>query len=128
MMKMKVIIESPYAGYYKSRFSIKIIRIFLNWIFNKIIVYRNINYARACMKDCFIRHEAPFISHLIYTQILNDNKSREREQGIEAGLLWGKCADKTVVYCDYGISPGMKKGIERAEKEGRKIEYRKLYK
>jgi hypothetical protein len=102
----KVIIESPYAG---------------NIILNE-------NYARACMKDCFDRGEAPFASHLLYTQpnVLNDTVPDERTLGIDAGLLWGACADKTVVYTDLGLSTGMKYGIENAKKVGREIEYRTL--
>lgn len=102
-----VLLESPYTGNIK----------------------KNIKYARACMRDCLNKGEAPFASHLLYTQpgILDDNIPEERKKGIEAGLLWGKCAEKTVVYYDYEITPGMQKGIERAKKEKRKIEFRKLY-
>lgn len=93
------------------------------------IIERNIVYARACLRDCFLRGEAPFASHLLYTQdgVLRDEVQEERNLGMEAGFAWGRCADATVVYEDYGISPGMQKGIERAEKESRLIEYRKLY-
>ena len=89
----------------------------------------HIDYARACMRDCFNRGEAPFASHLLYTQpgILDDTNPEERKQGIEAGLLWGKHADKTVVYCDLGITSGMIEGMNRADKEGRKIEKRFIY-
>jgi len=89
---------------------------------------KNIQYARACLRDCFMRGEYPFASHLLYTQpgILDDNIKKERELGIKAGLCWGKFASKTVIYTDLGISGGIKKGIERAKNDGRKIEYRKL--
>lgn len=103
---IKVIIESPYAG----------------------DIERNIRYARACMKDCFDRGEAPFASHLLYTQdgILDDTIRSERSLGIDAGLLWGAMADKTVLYTDLGISAGMRYGIASAERDGRPIEYRKI--
>lgn len=103
---IKVIIESPYAG----------------------DIERNKQYARACMKDCLERGEAPLASHLLYTQpgILNDSDPIEREWGIEAGLIWGKCADLTVVYTDLGISIGMQYGIKAAEDANRRIEYRSL--
>lgn len=89
---------------------------------------RNVKYAQLCMYDCFTRNEAPFASHLLYTQenILDDDKTEERELGIDAGLLWGAKADKTVVYEDFGYSEGMLYGIENAEKAGRSIEKRKL--
>lgn len=105
-----VIIESPFAGPTPE------------------IVLRNVTYARACMRDCLMRGEAPYASHLLYTQegVLDDTVPEDRALGIEAGLRWGKQASKTVVYHDLGISSGMKMGIERAEKEGRVIEYRLL--
>ena len=91
-------------------------------------VERNTEYARKCMRDCFMRGEFPFASHLLYTQdgILDDTIPKERELGIWAGLTWGKHAKATVVYTDLGISEGMKQGIARAEEEGRGIEYRVL--
>lgn len=103
----RVILESPYAG----------------------DVEKNKVYARACMRDSLVRGEAPFASHLLYTQegVLDDTKESERNLGIEAGLLWGEAAELTVVYCDYGISGGMRLGIERAEKVKRPVEYRRLY-
>jgi hypothetical protein len=65
---------------------------------------------------------------LLYTQpgILDDEKKDERLLGIEAGLNLVKRADRTVVYCNYGLSTGMKYGIENAEKSGRPIDYREL--
>ena len=105
-MKKLVIIESPYAGDIK----------------------RNVKYAQACMRDSLMRGEAPLASHLLYTQsgILNDAIPEEREMGIEAGLTWGKLADLTAVYTDYGMSEGMVRGIERAGVDGRDVEMRSL--
>ncbi len=102
-----VIVESPYKG----------------------DVEENLVYARACMRDCFLRGEAPFASHLLYTQpgVLDDRVDHQRELGIAAGLEWGRCADATVVYDDRGISQGMRQGIERAKKEGRPVERRSIY-
>jgi hypothetical protein len=80
------------------------------------------------MHDCLMRGEAPFASHGLYTQpgVLNDNVPEERALGIEAGLLWGAQAEKTVVYTDRGISGGMTYGIKNAEAAGRPVEYRIL--
>ena len=101
----RVIVESPYAG----------------------DVDRNVAYARAAMRDCLLRGEAPYASHLLYTQpgVLDDNDPEERKLGIEAGLAWGGLAT-TVVYTDRGISPGMEQGVARAHLEGRVVEFRKL--
>ncbi len=100
----RVLIESPFAGN----------------------IERNIQYAKEAVLDCLKRGEAPYASHLFFPQVLDDLKPEERRLGIEAGLEWGKAAEKTVVYEDFGISSGMKLGIEAAEKAGRKIEYRKI--
>ena len=104
----RVIVESPYAG----------------------DVERNTKYARECLHDCLLRGEAPFASHLLYTQphVLDDLIPEQRNLGIEAGLAWGVVAEASVVYIDRGITSSMQKGIERANACGRLIEYRKLYK
>jgi len=101
-----VIIESPFAG----------------------DIETNIKFARACMRDALLNGEAPFASHLLYTQdgILDDKIFGERSLGIEAGLTWGKRANKTVVYTNLGITKGMEKGIQRAKDEGRAVEFREL--
>lgn len=58
-----VILESPYAGN----------------------VSFNVEYAKLCMKDALSRNEAPMVSHLLYTQCLDDNNPIQRELGIQAG-------------------------------------------
>jgi hypothetical protein len=102
----RVILESPYAG----------------------DVHANVAYARAALRDCLLRGEAPIASHLLYTQpgVLDDLAPDERTLGINAGLVWGGLAEATVVYTDRGISRGMQYGISRAEDEGRPVEYRSL--
>lgn len=101
-----VILESPYAG----------------------DIERNVAYARAAMRDCLNRGDAPAASHLLYTQpgVLDDGNPAERASGIAAGLAWGKVAEATVVYTDLGHSEGMVQGIARAWFDGRPIEYRTL--
>src|SRR6185437_4418161 len=99
-----VILESPFAGN----------------------VERNLAYARAAMLDCLQRGEAPYASHLLYPQVLDDTQPAERRTGIEAGLAWGTMADATVVYTDLGLSPGMELGIERARLQGRRVDLRTL--
>ena len=104
MTRPLVLVESPFAGDRE----------------------RNIRYLKAAMFDCIERGEAPFASHLLYTQFLDDDVPEERAAGIESGLAWGKHAYQTVVYYDLGISGGMEIGIERAESEGRTVEHRSL--
>jgi len=102
--KITVILESPFAGDRKT----------------------NIKYALRCMAHSLYLGEAPFVSHLLYTQCLEDSILEDRKIGMSAGWSWIKSSDKTVVYEDYGISDGMKKGIEIAKNMGHKIEYRKI--
>ncbi len=89
---------------------------------------KNVLYARAAMKDSLSRGEAPYASHLLYTQdgVLDDTKPTEREWGITAGFAWRQVATKTVVYTDLGISRGMQYGIDDAAKRGTPVEYREL--
>ena len=101
-----VIIESPYAGN----------------------IEENVRYARACMRDCLMRGEAPLASHLLYTQegVLDDKDPIERSLGIAAGFDWNAKAELVVVYQDLGVSKGMQQGIEFAESRGIPVEYRKI--
>ncbi len=88
----RVIIESPLAG---SRRQTK----------------KNLEYARACIRDSLSRGEAPIASHVLYCDILDDQQSDERATGIQAGFAWGEFAELIAVYVDHGISPGMEMGI-----------------
>jgi hypothetical protein len=87
---------------------------------------RHLGYLRRCLRDCLARGEAPFASHAIYPQVLSDADPVERNLGIEAGFAWGELAHATVVYTDFGISDGMKLGIDHAKRNGREIEYRTI--
>jgi len=101
----QVIIETPFAGN----------------------VARNKAYLEACMRDCILNHkDAPFASHKLYTDCLDDNNPTEREIGIKAGLTWGLSAEACVVYYDFGLSKGMIQGVENAERNGIPVERRKL--
>jgi hypothetical protein len=93
-------------------------------------IRRNLLYARACVRDSLLRGEVPFASHLFYTQpgILDDNIPQEKDMGINAGKELTEALPDivTVVSVDLEISKGMQYGIDRAKKNGRKIEYRSL--
>lgn len=91
-------------------------------------IQSHVTYARMCLHDCLSRGEAPIASHLLYTQpgVLDDTIPEERQQGIDAGLAWRRVADKTVAYCDFGITEGMKYGITLAEEKGIPVEYRMI--
>lgn len=102
----KVVLESPFAG----------------------DIVSNIAYAKAAIRDCLIRGEAPIASHLLFTQqgILDDDKPEERKLGMAAGHEWITAADAVVVYTDRGISSGMQLGISTAIANRIPIEYRSL--
>jgi hypothetical protein len=101
-----VIVESPYAG----------------------DVEANVAYARACLRDCLERGEAPIASHLLYTQpgVLDDGVFEQREHGIKAGLAWGAVAFAAVFYVDRGWSNGMIQARNHHEMMGLPIEERTL--
>ena len=86
----------------------------------------NERYARAAMLDSLRRGEAPFASHLLYTQVLDDRDERERRLGMRAGWEWMHAAEMVVVYNDRGVSPGMARGVERALRCGVPTETRQV--
>jgi len=86
----------------------------------------NVAYSRLCMKDSLLRGEAPFASHLLYTQVLDDFVPGEREMGMKAGFAWRGGSQVTAVYTDLGVSSGMEQGIESAYEFGHDVVYRKL--
>lgn len=100
----RVVVESPLAGDFK----------------------RNIRYAQLCLLDCLQRGEAPFASHLLYPQVLDDRELRERDTGIWAGFAWAELADVCAVYQDLGVSGGMLMGAQRSARIGVEVVYRNL--
>lgn len=110
------IIESPYAG----------------------DIERHIFYARRAMRHSLLLGEAPYASHLLYTQprVLRDNVPHEREMGLARGHWFIRAFGNAyttcyldamlAVYTDYGISGGMRAGIDCATKYSLPIVYRKI--
>ena len=99
MSARRVIVESPYAGDVK----------------------RNVAYARLAMQWLLRQGMAPFASHLLYTQCLDDRDAADRELGIAAGMSWRHGAELTVAFVDFGISGGMKAGMSHARKHGQEV-------
>lgn len=91
-------------------------------------VEHHIEYAQKCMHDSLLRGEAPYASHLLYTQpnVLDDTIKDERALGIQAGFEWRKCAELTVFYCDLGMSKGMLLGMEDCKAKGLPYEVRRI--
>lgn len=107
---IRVILESPLSAVTRAAIE-----------FNK-------EYAKRAMRDSLKRGEAPYASHLLFDQpgVLDELNANDRILGMAAGQAWYSCAEKIVVYEDYGISPGMYAGIGVALKLGIPIEYRKI--
>jgi hypothetical protein len=104
----KVVIESPYKA--TDAYSIE----------------QHKRYLEFAMQDALRRGEAPFASHMLYTDVLDDDNAVERSQGIQAGLIWGECCDYVAVYRDMGISSGMKLGMDHWDKLGKRVEWRTI--
>lgn len=91
-----------------------------------MIKYRK--FTLACIRDCLKRGEAPYASHMLFTETnaLGEFSPDERAIGMHSGFLWGSNAVKTVVYTDLGLGLGMQQGIKSAQEVGRSVEYREL--
>lgn len=101
------VLETPYAGDVKE----------------------NVEYAQKCMHDMLLRHEAPYASHLLYTQpnVLDDLIPEERELGIYAGFAFKHMEGvHTVFYTDRGMSNGMNLALEYCKEHGMSYEFKEL--
>lgn len=103
-----VVIESPWRA--NEAYSIEQHRLYLNY----------------AIQDCFNRGEAPFASHGLYTEALDDDDLPSRLKGITAGLLWGIHADFVAAYCDMGQSDGMLQALRHWDGLGKRIERRTI--
>lgn len=91
------------------------------------IIKRNVFYAQNCMMDSLQRGEAPFLGHLLYTQILRDREPLERQFGLESHLSWLLASDGVAFYIDHGMSPGMVEALATATQHGIPTLERRLY-
>ena len=103
-----VVLESPYSSPDRQK------------------LIENHNYAKAILNDSIHRGESPFLSHLFYTQFLNDKIKDQRKLGMEAGWAVLAKADYVAVYLDMGWTDGMVDGVIVASKLGLRIEKRKI--
>ncbi len=117
-MKDIVIIESPFKG---ESFAERTEESYQ-------LLQENKAYAQQALKHSLDEGEAPFASHLLYTQVLDDKDVGERRKGIETGWSFLKRADLMAVYDDLGISSGMRMSIAKAKEFGITIEYRSILK
>tara|TARA_B100000700_G_scaffold230615_1_gene255047 strand:- start:17428 stop:18477 length:1050 start_codon:yes stop_codon:yes gene_type:complete len=100
----RIILESPFAGNeFQQRFE-------------------NVQYAKALIHKLAHDGYAPSASHLLYTQMLDDNQKSHRDLGINRGLDYAHNKD-SIIGIDKGISGGMEYGIKRAIDEGRSYNF-----
>lgn len=90
-------------------------------------VEANVKYAQDAMLNCLARGEAPYVPHLLYTQVLNEDDPEGRNLGLLVAKTFLEVCDKLIVYNDRGISAGMRAEIDHAENMGKEVEYRHLY-
>jgi hypothetical protein len=101
----RVQLESPYAG----------------------DIAMHVRYAQDALRDSINKGEAPFASHLLYPQVLDESKKEDRLKGIVCGYQWMMTADLVAFYIDLGMSDGMKSALERAKSAGKPFEMRRIY-
>lgn len=87
---------------------------------------RHKGYALDCLKDSLDRGEAPFASHLLYTQVLDDDDATQRKDGITTGHEFFRAAHFVAVYIDHGITDGMIQGMDAAQRAGRVLVFRRV--
>lgn len=81
---------------------------------NDLNIIHNVKIARAMCKLAIDQGYAPFASHLIYTQFLDESVPEQREMGIEYGREFLEYADIIYIYKGEGSkeSEGMKGDLE----------------
>lgn len=72
---------------------------------------RNVRYARDAMRDALARGEAPFASHLLYPQALDDAAPEERARSMQASYEWMGVCTRVAFYIDLGWSRGMREDL-----------------
>lgn len=78
-------------------------------------------YLKALALHVFGLGFAPFASHALYTQWLDDNVPDQRTLGIQAGFAWAQGVQDVFVGIDLGVSAGMELGISFHRKAGRTV-------
>lgn len=68
-------------------------------------------YARRALTDSLNRGEAPYVPHLLYTQVLRDEVAEERERSCKAALVHLAGCHRVAVYLDHGLSRGMAREV-----------------
>lgn len=103
--RIRVVIESPFTG----------------------DVTLHCYYADCLMLDSMNRNEAPFLGHLLYPRVLNDNLAIDRAAGIECHLAWLLSVQHIIIGMDLGEpTGGMQAAIDLADKHNIQVKPRWL--
>src|SRR4051812_14464173 len=70
-------------------------------------IAENVEYAWRCVIDSMKRGEAPWASHLFYTQIMEDSDPAQRSLGFACEAVWIRGEIFVAFYLDRGISKGI---------------------
>ena len=84
-IKDTCVIESPYAG----------------------DIARNMVYLERCIRWCAENGWAPYASHKMMTDALDDHKPDERILGLQCGYAFRRLVGQRIFFIDYGYSHGM---------------------
>ena len=76
---LRVIVESPYRPN-PHRYDLE------------MELQENLEYARRCMSHSIGMGESPFLSHLLYTQVLDDKSGKWECSSRGPGTTWPTCA------------------------------------
>lgn len=88
-------------------------------------IENNIKKAEKYCRDIVIVDSAiPVAPHIYFTRFLDDNVKFERDLGIDLGLQLLSTCSEMYVYNQNGISKGMQKEIDMAERLNIPIEYK----
>jgi hypothetical protein len=88
---------------------------------------RNKRYAVLCCQYCLLELKMiPYASHLFFPQFLDDTNIEHRKIGIEAGFGFARKAEYRLFFIDFGMSNGMKLGLEDANDNNQIVKYHTL--
>lgn len=82
---------------------------------------QHLRYLKALARHAFSQGFAPFSSHALFTQWLDDHNAEERTQGIQAGFAWAEGVQVVLVGVDLGVSTGMELGLKLHRQAGREV-------
>jgi hypothetical protein len=85
-------------------------------------------YLSACIRDAVMRGEVPIASHAMFcvASDFNDEVDADRALGLTAARVMIQNCQLVAVYCDHGISEGMRRAMEFAFSINKPVETRRI--